>query len=131
MRTDGEVRLRRGRRKREFTAEARGHGGKNGEDTGRDEGAAMVLQTADKHGWFWCIPLHDDIVSVGVVAPFDYLFKHRKGSHKVWAPMEALYAPGKQAIPSWQEGLVPDQVPEKANQLILPESPRPHDTHGH
>jgi flavin-dependent dehydrogenase len=38
-------------------------------DTGRDEGATMVLQTADKSGWFWYIPLHDDIVSVGVVAP--------------------------------------------------------------
>jgi flavin-dependent dehydrogenase len=46
-------------------------------DTGRDEGATMVLQTADRHGWFWYIPLHDDIVSVGVVAPFDYLFKNR------------------------------------------------------
>ena len=47
-------------------------------DTGRDEGATMVLQTANKNGWFWYIPLHDDIVSVGVVAPFDYLFKGRE-----------------------------------------------------
>ena len=38
-------------------------------DTGRDEGATMVLQTEDKSGWFWYIPLHDDIVSVGIVAP--------------------------------------------------------------
>ena len=37
----------------------------------------MVIQTANKKGWFWYIPLHDDIVSVGVVAPFDYLFKGR------------------------------------------------------
>jgi flavin-dependent dehydrogenase len=51
-------------------------------DTGRDEGATMVLQTADKQGWFWYIPLHDNIVSVGVVAPFDYLFKNRSGSHE-------------------------------------------------
>src|SRR5688500_14213221 len=51
-------------------------------DTGRDEGATMVLQTADRQGWFWYIPLHDDIVSVGVVAPFDYLFKNRSGSHE-------------------------------------------------
>ena len=49
-------------------------------DTGRDEGATMVLQTADKNGWFWYIPQHDDIVSVGVVAPFDYLFKNRGSS---------------------------------------------------
>ena len=46
-------------------------------DTGRDEGATMVLQTPDKQGWFWYIPQHDNIVSVGVVAPFDYLFKSR------------------------------------------------------
>jgi flavin-dependent dehydrogenase len=46
-------------------------------DTGRDEGATLVLQTVNKKGWFWYIPLHDDLVSVGVVAPFDYLFKGR------------------------------------------------------
>ena len=52
-------------------------------DTGRDEGATMVLQTASRNGWFWYIPLHDNIVSVGVVAPFDYLFKNRgsRGPH--------------------------------------------------
>jgi len=47
-------------------------------DSGRDEGATMVLQTVNKNGWFWYIPLHNNIVSVGVVAPFDYLFKDRK-----------------------------------------------------
>ena len=41
----------------------------------------MVLQTANRNGWFWYIPLHDNIVSVGVVAPFDYLFKQR-GNHE-------------------------------------------------
>src|SRR5690348_5144919 len=35
-------------------------------DTGRDEGATMVLQTGGKKGWFWYIPLHNDVVSVGV-----------------------------------------------------------------
>ena len=44
-------------------------------DTGRDEGATLVIQTQGKTGWFWYIPLHDDIVSVGVVADHDYLFK--------------------------------------------------------
>ena len=48
-------------------------------DAGRDEGATMVLQTAGRNGWFWYIPLHDNIVSVGVVAPFDYLFKKGGG----------------------------------------------------
>jgi flavin-dependent dehydrogenase len=46
-------------------------------DTGRDEGATMVIQTPSRNGWFWYIPLHNDVVSVGVVAPFDYLFKGR------------------------------------------------------
>jgi geranylgeranyl reductase family protein len=46
-------------------------------DTGRDEGATMVLQTKDKKGWFWYIPLHNDRISVGVVADHDYLFKNR------------------------------------------------------
>lgn len=46
-------------------------------DEGKDDGATIVLQTQGKKGWFWYIPLHDDIVSVGVVAAFDYLFKDR------------------------------------------------------
>ena len=54
-------------------------------DTGKDEGATMVLQTADKHGWFWYIPLHDDIVSVGVVAPAKYAVA--RGA----APREQIY----------------------------------------
>ena len=235
-------------------------------DTGRDEGATMVIQTPDRQGWFWYIPQHDNTVSVGVVAPFDYLFKGRKdhaktfeeevertpgvkkriehatratgffvtrdysyrskqaagngwvvigdafgfldplyssgvllalksgelagdaiiegltkgdtsaaqlghwapmfnkgidrmrrlvceyydGFHfgafvkkhpdlrgtitdlligdlftdkvdKVWAPMEAMYPPGKQPIPAWFAGIEPDQIPEKANELILPD----------
>src|SRR3954452_20091544 len=55
-------------------------------DSGRDEGATMVLQTPDRKGWFWYIPHHDDIVSVGIVAPFDYLFKGRgKDFAKIFA----------------------------------------------
>jgi flavin-dependent dehydrogenase len=44
---------------------------------GKDGGAPLVLQTEGKRGWFWYIPLHDDITSVGVVADQDYLFKNR------------------------------------------------------
>jgi flavin-dependent dehydrogenase len=51
-------------------------------DTGRDEGATMVIQTPGREGWFWNIPLHDNTVSIGVVAPFDYLFKGRQGTHE-------------------------------------------------
>lgn len=50
-------------------------------DSGRDEGATVVIQTPNKQGWFWNIPLHGDRLSLGVVAPFDYLFKGR-GSHE-------------------------------------------------
>jgi flavin-dependent dehydrogenase len=46
-------------------------------DTGKDEGATIVMQTQNKEGWFWYIPLHDDIISVGVVAGYEYLFKNR------------------------------------------------------
>jgi len=50
-------------------------------DTGKDEGATIVIQTPNKQGWWWYIPLHNNIVSLGVVAPFDYLFKGR-GNHE-------------------------------------------------
>ena len=50
-------------------------------DEGRDEGATLVLQTEGKRGWFWYIPLHNNIVSVGIVAAFDYLFDKRRGDH--------------------------------------------------
>jgi len=50
-------------------------------DSGRDEGATVILQLENRQGWFWYIPLHDDRVSIGVVAPFDYMFKDR-GSHE-------------------------------------------------
>ena len=46
-------------------------------DSGRDEGATIVLQTQGKKGWFWYIPMHDDIVSVGVVSSSEYLFSGR------------------------------------------------------
>ncbi len=62
-------------------------------DTGRDEGATVVIQTANKQGWFWYIPQHDDIVSVGVVGPFDYLFKGR-GTHEQTYTEEVEACPG-------------------------------------
>ena len=65
-------------------------------DTGRDEGATMVLQTVNKKGWFWYIPLHDDLVSVGVVAPFDYLFKGR-------GPKEQTYEEEVERCPAVKE----------------------------
>jgi flavin-dependent dehydrogenase len=50
-------------------------------DTGKDEGATVVIQTTNRKGWWWYIPQHDNTISLGVVAPFDDLFKGR-GSHE-------------------------------------------------
>ena len=55
-------------------------------DTGRDEGATIVLQIQGKAGWFWYIPLHNNIVSVGAVADHGYLFKNRTSKD-----FEAIY----------------------------------------
>ncbi len=49
---------------------------------GRDEGATLVLHALNQDGWFWHIPLPDDIVSVGVVADIDYLIKNRSTPEK-------------------------------------------------
>jgi flavin-dependent dehydrogenase len=46
-------------------------------DTGRDEGATLILSTKNQDGWFWYIPLPDDIVSVGVVGDIDRLITSR------------------------------------------------------
>jgi flavin-dependent dehydrogenase len=42
-------------------------------DPGLDEGATTVAYLPHK-GWFWYIPLRDDVVSVGIVAEHQYLF---------------------------------------------------------
>ena len=61
-------------------------------DTGKDEGATIVLQTADRQGWFWYIPLHDNRVSVGVVAPFDYLFGGGKSHEQTYERRSGTHA---------------------------------------
>ncbi len=67
-------------------------------DTGKNEGATMVLQTADRQGWFWYIPLHDDRVSVGVVAPAKSLLKGR-------GPREQIYTEEVEKCPAVKERL--------------------------
>lgn len=42
-------------------------------DTGVDEGTTTIAYLPEK-GWFWYIPLPNDIVSVGIVAEKEYLF---------------------------------------------------------
>ncbi len=64
-------------------------------DTGRDEGATVVIQTTNKQGWWWYIPQHDNTMSVGVVAPFEYLFEGR-GSHEQTYNEEVAACPAVQ-----------------------------------
>jgi len=46
-------------------------------EPGKDEGATLVLNIQGQAGWFWYIPLADDIMSVGAVGDIDYLIKGR------------------------------------------------------
>ena len=71
-------------------------------DPGMDEGATTVAYLPDK-GWFWYIPLEDDVVSIGLVAEKDYLFNetkslpdifHREVGRNNW--IEEHLKPGKQ-----------------------------------
>jgi geranylgeranyl reductase family protein len=47
-------------------------------ETDLNGGATLVLRTGPgSNGWFWYIPLENDITSVGIVADPDYLVKNR------------------------------------------------------
>ena len=52
-------------------------------DPGLDEGATTVAYIPDK-GWFWYIPLPDDVVSVGVVAEPDYLYRDGRDPEEIF-----------------------------------------------
>jgi len=66
-------------------------------DPGRDGGATLVLHTANQQAWFWFIPLQDDMVSVGVVGPLEYLIGHRT------ADPAAVYDEELQICPALKE----------------------------
>lgn len=70
-------------------------------DTGKDEGATHVMQTQGKKGWFWYIPLHNNIVSIGIVADHEYLFRGREG-----VDLETLYNEQVAMCPGLQPRLV-------------------------
>ncbi|MEM7146147.1 MAG: NAD(P)/FAD-dependent oxidoreductase [Verrucomicrobiota bacterium] len=53
-------------------------------DEGLDAGSTTVAYLPDK-GWFWYIPLKDDIVSVGVVAERDYLYADSRDPAEIMA----------------------------------------------
>ena len=55
-------------------------------DPGKNGGATLVLNTKQNDGWFWYIPLPDDITSVGVVGDLTRL------SNKLSTPEQTLEA---------------------------------------
>ncbi len=52
-------------------------------DPGLDEGATTVAYVPQK-GWFWYIPLHSDIVSVGVVGEPSYLYRDTRDPNVIY-----------------------------------------------
>src|SRR5262245_9922913 len=52
-------------------------------DPGLDEGATTVAYVPQK-GWFWYIPLHSDVVSVGIVAEPAYLYRDTRDPNEIF-----------------------------------------------
>ncbi|MEE2638710.1 MAG: NAD(P)/FAD-dependent oxidoreductase [Acidobacteriota bacterium] len=52
-------------------------------DPGLDEGATTVAYIPEK-GWFWYVPLVNDMVSVGVVAEHDYLYRDSRNPEEIF-----------------------------------------------
>lgn len=63
-------------------------------DQGRNAGATLIINTPDRRGWFWFIPLAGDITSVGVVAPPAYLCTGRGDSPAGTLDDEIAQCPG-------------------------------------
>jgi len=74
-------------------------------DPGLDEGATTVAYVPEK-GWFWYIPLHSDVVSVGVVGEPSYLYRDTRDPARIFEREVAACAwirdhvePGEQVEP--------------------------------
>lgn len=63
-------------------------------EPGKNGGATLVLSTAQNDGWFWYIPLRNDVTSVGIVADIDRLVKNRKGTPEQILDEEIANCPG-------------------------------------
>ena len=88
-------------------------------ETGRDAGATLVMQTAGKIGWFWYIPLADDMVSVGVVAPYDHLFKNRDSKDlEIIYGEEVVRCPGVQPRIAAAERVAPFRAAKELKESI-------------
>ncbi len=79
-------------------------------DPGIDEGSTTVAYVPDR-GWFWYIPLPDDIISVGIVAEKEYLYRDTRDLAEIFAreiqanPWVAEHlAPGEQFGKYWVTG---------------------------
>ncbi|MEZ6121796.1 MAG: NAD(P)/FAD-dependent oxidoreductase [Planctomycetaceae bacterium] len=68
-------------------------------DSGKDEGATLIMQTPEKKSWFWYIPLPDDVVSVGCTGSLPYMFGKEHGS------AETVYNRELERCPAMQERL--------------------------
>jgi flavin-dependent dehydrogenase len=65
-------------------------------DSGKAEGATLILQTEGKKSWFWYIPLPDDTVSVGCTGGMGYLFGKDHGTPADVFAKELARCPGMQ-----------------------------------
>ncbi len=65
-------------------------------DTGKDEGATIILQTPEKKSWFWFIPLPDDTVSIGCTGKLEYMFDGQQKNIEEIFNRELARCPGMQ-----------------------------------
>lgn len=79
-------------------------------DPGIDEGSTTVAYVPDR-GWFWYIPLPDDVLSVGIVAEKDYLYRDTRDLAEIFQRevkvnpwIESHLAPGEQFGQYWVTG---------------------------
>ncbi len=63
-------------------------------DKGRNAGATLVIHTPDKLGWFWSIPLEDDITSIGIVGKPQFLITGRGDDPMAILEEEIARTPG-------------------------------------
>ena len=79
-------------------------------DAGLDEGATTVAYLPER-GWFWYIPLPDNIISVGIVAEKDYLYRDTRDLAEIFTReieanpwIKEHLAPGEQFGKYWVTG---------------------------
>ncbi len=63
-------------------------------DEGRNAGATMVIHTPDKQGWFWSVPLEDDLTSIGIVGRPQFLITGRGDDPLATMEEEIARTPG-------------------------------------